>query len=123
MTINPVILMLALGQTLVWAGAYYVFPALLLHWESAMGWSREDITLALMLATFSMAMASPVAGRLIDQGKGPLVMGSSTVMAGICIGLLATVNSLWLFYILWICLLYTSPSPRDKRQSRMPSSA
>ena len=25
--------------------------------------------------------------------------------------------------ILYICLLYTSPSPRDKRQSRMPSSA
>ena len=23
----------------------------------------------------------------------------------------------------WRCLLYTSPSPRDKRQSRMPSSA
>ena len=23
----------------------------------------------------------------------------------------------------YICLLYTSPSPRDKRQSRMPSSA
>ena len=25
--------------------------------------------------------------------------------------------------IKWFCLLYTSPSPRDKRQSRMPSSA
>ena len=24
---------------------------------------------------------------------------------------------------LYFCLLYTSPSPRDKRQSRMPSSA
>ena len=24
---------------------------------------------------------------------------------------------------LHVCLLYTSPSPRDKRQSRMPSSA
>ena len=23
----------------------------------------------------------------------------------------------------FVCLLYTSPSPRDKRQSRMPSSA
>ena len=23
----------------------------------------------------------------------------------------------------YVCLLYTSPSPRDKRQSRMPSSA
>ena len=26
-------------------------------------------------------------------------------------------------FILNTCLLYTSPSPRDKRQSRMPSSA
>ena len=26
-------------------------------------------------------------------------------------------------YSLGTCLLYTSPSPRDKRQSRMPSSA
>ena len=25
--------------------------------------------------------------------------------------------------MLWICLLYTSPSPRDQRGSRMPSSA
>ena len=25
--------------------------------------------------------------------------------------------------VAYICLLYTSPSPRDKRQSRMPSSA
>ena len=25
--------------------------------------------------------------------------------------------------VLYTCLLYTSPSPRDKRQSRMPSSA
>ena len=25
--------------------------------------------------------------------------------------------------VFYICLLYTSPSPRDKRQSRMPSSA
>ena len=26
-------------------------------------------------------------------------------------------------YSKYVCLLYTSPSPRDKRQSRMPSSA
>ena len=34
---------------------------------------------------------------------------------------------IWSMYKKWIqsysCLLYTSPSPRDKRQSRMPSSA
>ena len=27
------------------------------------------------------------------------------------------------YKLIYICLLYTSPSPRDKRQSRMPSSA
>ena len=26
-------------------------------------------------------------------------------------------------YLLWTCLLYTSPSPRDRQKSRMPSSA
>ena len=29
----------------------------------------------------------------------------------------------WAALVQEICLLYTSPSPRDKRQSRMPSSA
>ena len=29
----------------------------------------------------------------------------------------------WLSGIAWFCLLYTSPSPRDQRGSRMPSSA
>ena len=27
------------------------------------------------------------------------------------------------YSFIYLCLLYTSPSPRDKRQSRMPSSA
>ena len=31
-------------------------------------------------------------------------------------------NNLWVCHSCG-CLLYTSPSPRDKRQSRMPSSA
>ena len=44
-----------------------------------------------------------------------------------CIGIAAVGNlaasSMTPMYGGWICLLYTSPSPRDKRQSRMPSSA
>ena len=36
------------------------------------------------------------------------------------LGALGTVASQ---YLVRACLLYTSPSPRDKRQSRMPSSA
>ena len=36
---------------------------------------------------------------------------------------LSTTSEMLLSDLDMICLLYTSPSPRDKRQSRMPSSA
>ena len=34
-----------------------------------------------------------------------------------------TPSNYYYYYYYYYCLLYTSPSPRDKRQSRMPSSA
>ena len=43
---------------------------------------------------------------------------SSTYVAGYRIGMVVAGAG-----ALYLCLLYTSPSPRDKRQSRMPSSA
>ena len=51
--------------------------------------------------------------RLIDGGCIDLLDGEQTfIRHGMCVLILFS-----------ICLLYTSPSPRDKRQSRMPSSA
>ena len=44
-------------------------------------------------------------------------------ITGVKSGAVARVSSIELFSDNWGCLLYTSPSPRDKRQSRMPSSA
>ena len=41
----------------------------------------------------------------------------------IVFGILLILFGLYLWIEAVICLLYTSPSPRDKRQSRMPSSA
>ena len=49
------------------------------------------------------------------------------ILLGLVCSLLAAEDGLGsadvIFYLLSDCLLYTSPSPRDKRQSRMPSSA
>ena len=50
------IIFLAIGQTLVWAGLYYVFPALLVRWEESLGWSRADLTAAITLAIFVSAL-------------------------------------------------------------------
>ena len=69
-------------------------------------------------STFKISMAIVILGSVImmywwDSRKSKVVP-THWAFAGLT-GLLAGITT--------ICLLYTSPSPRDKRQSRMPSSA
>jgi MFS family permease len=95
------ILFLAIAQTLIWACIYYSFPALLLHWEASLGWSRADLTGAVTLAIFMSASCSPLYGRLIDAGKGAQMMTAASVLGGLCMMGLALVTELWQFYALW----------------------
>ena len=95
------VLLLALAQLLIWACIYYSFPGLLLHWEASLGWSRADLTAAITLAVFVSALCSPLYGRLIDSGKGALMMTGASVLGGACLLLLALVEQLWQFYLAW----------------------
>ena len=56
-----------------------------------------------------------LAGRLPEACRSEFVRGASSKLKDLG---LKHENAL-----VYTCLLYTSPSPRDKRQSRMPSSA
>ncbi len=98
---EPPIVLLAIGQTLVWAGLYYIFPALLLQWEQALGWSKSDITAAITLAVLISGACSPFTGRIIDKGHGPALMALSAIIGGIGLLLLSRVTSLWQFYFVW----------------------
>jgi MFS family permease len=98
------ILLLAIAQTLIWACIYYSFPALLLHWEASLGWSRADLTGAVTLAIFMSAFCSPLYGRLIDAGKGALMMTAASLLGGLCMMGLSLVSELWQFYLLWAVL-------------------
>jgi len=98
------ILYLAIGQTLVWAGFYYLFPALLLRWEQTLSWSKTDLTAAITLAIFVSAIMAPVAGRFIDAGKGAIMMASSSLLGGLCLIWLSLVSSLIEFYLIWALL-------------------
>lgn len=102
------ILLLAIGQTLVWAALYYIFPASLLLWESDLGWSRTELTLAITLAILTSAVAAPIAGRMIDNGRGPALMAATCVAGGVLIIAVSAVTRLWQFYALWaligVCL-------------------
>ncbi|MEM7464596.1 MAG: MFS transporter [Pseudomonadota bacterium] len=101
---DPAIYILAVGQTLSWASIYYVFPALLLRWEQDLGWSKADLTAAIMLAVLVSAMASPLTGRIIDKGQGALLVAGSAIAGGVGLILLAHVVELWQFYAAWLIL-------------------
>jgi MFS family permease len=62
--------LLALGQTLIYAGCYYSFPALLPDLEAATGWTKAELALGPTLAFLIMAGLTPFTGRLVDRGLG-----------------------------------------------------
>ena len=54
-----------------------------------------------------------------------VLTGASLFEAGLVALVEPTINGFWYYLLdkIWSCLLYTSPSPRDAHESRMPSSA
>lgn len=95
------IIAIAIGQTLVWSGLYYIFPAYLLHWESMHLWSRGEVSLALTLAVVSSAVCSPVIGSFIDRGFARWVIAGSAFGGGVLIAVVPLVDSLFAFYAIW----------------------
>jgi len=78
----PAVWQLAIAQTIVWAGLYYGFPALILRWETEFGWTKAELTGAVTLSIGLSALFSPLAGRLIDRGLGPQVLAGGALAGG-----------------------------------------
>ncbi|MEM6464531.1 MAG: MFS transporter [Pseudomonadota bacterium] len=93
--------LLAAGQTIVWAGLFYSFAALLLTWENDLGWAKTDIAIALTAAVLIWAVLSPVAGHIVDAGKGRLLLTSGAVVGAGLLAVLSTVASQWAFLATW----------------------
>ena len=62
---------------------------------------------------------------ILDIAKGllPVLIGSSIILAESSTYLAKSNDEETLKGFVYVCLLYTSPSPRDRSLSRMPSSA
>jgi MFS family permease len=76
--------------------AVYVKPI-----EDDLGWSRGDISFAMMLAPFAMGLAAPFIGRLIDRVGARFVMAAGAVIVGGGSLLLAGTQSLTQFYVVY----------------------
>lgn len=95
---------LAIAQTLLWAGLYYLFPAFLGVWEKELSWTKTELAGALTLALLISAALAPVAGHEIDKGRGRALFAGSALAAAALLALLSQVTQLWQFYAVWIGL-------------------
>jgi MFS family permease len=94
-------LLLAAGETLIWAALFYVFATLLLEWEQSLGWAKTDLALGFTIAIAMAAIASPIAGRLIDNGYGRFVLSGGALFGGASLAAISTAGSPLMFWIFW----------------------
>ena len=76
------------------------------------GMSATDIDLVVVTTT-TPDYTFPSTATIIQEGLG-IKTGAAFDLQAVCSGFIYGIN---------VCLLYTSPSPRDRTRSRMPSSA
>lgn len=95
---------LAIAETFLWAGIYYLFPALIGIWEQEFQWSKAELAGALTLALLISAFLAPVAGRQIDRGRGRPLFLISALSGAVLLTALSQVTELWQFYAVWGCL-------------------
>ena len=94
--------MLAIGQTLTYAGVYYDFPALLPALEVATGWSKGQLAAGPTLAFLAMALLTPFTGRLVDRGWGGEMLIWLPVGAAAGVACLSVVQSPWQWMAVWL---------------------
>jgi MFS family permease len=93
--------LLAVGQTLIYAGCYYSFPALLPDLVSATGWTKGQLALGPTLAFLVMAGLTPFTGRLVDRGLGGEMLTWLPVLCALGVAGLGLTGSLTGWLALW----------------------
>ena len=93
--------LLALGQTLTYAGVYYAFPALLPDLQVATGWSVAELALGPTVAFMVMAALTPFTGRLVDRGYGGGMLMGLPVLGAAGLAGLGLAQTPWQWVALW----------------------
>jgi MFS family permease len=113
--IGRAVWLLALGQTLVYAGVYYAFPALLPDLRAATGWSVAELALGPTVGFLVMAALTPFTGAWIDRGWGGEMLGYAPIVAALGVATLSFAPTPLIWVLVWAvigaaqaCCLYES---------------
>ena len=123
--------LIALFSVILLAGASYAKEVTLLmdwfpqgnqsgYWQAQFDNEyHDDVKITIKAGGPKVRTTTAVASGQVEFGLN----GSDSVMMANAKGAGLKAIFVSLNHVPYTCLLYTSPSPRDKRQSRMPSSA
>ena len=95
---------LSLGQLVSWGLVYYPFPLFVAPMTAELGWSRSALFGALSSGLLVAGLCSIPVGAWIDRGHGRMLMTGGSLLAALLLALWSKVDSLLLFYALWIAL-------------------
>lgn len=96
--------LLAVGQTLIYVGTYYSFPALLPDLEAGTGWTKAALAAGPTFAFLLTALIAPFAGRLVDRGWGGEMLILGPVLAAIGIAALGFARSPTEWLLAWLVI-------------------
>jgi MFS family permease len=95
---------LSLAQLVSWGIVFYAFALFLEPMAQELGWSRPALTLAYSLGLGASALTAYPAGRLIDRGRGRLVMTAGSLISSALLVAWSRVESYPVFVLTWIGL-------------------
>lgn len=98
---NRRVWLLALGQTLAYAGIFYAFPALLPDLIAGTGWTVAQLALGPTIGFLVMAALISQSGRMLDRGYGPTMMVLGPLLAAVCLVGLGLAGQVWQWNLLW----------------------
>lgn len=93
--------LLSIGQTLIYAGVYYGFPALLPDLQATTGWSVAQLALGPTVAFLIMAALTPFTGRMVDRGYGGEMLTYAPVVAALGMAGLAVAPTPMIWVMVW----------------------
>ncbi|RGE16848.1 MFS transporter [Leucobacter sp. wl10] len=100
--LGVVLASLCLTEIVSWGLLYYTFPVVAPHISSGTGWSPTVVTAAFSLALVVSAFLGVPVGRLIDRHGPRWVMTTGSVLATLALGVVASAQTLSIFYIGWV---------------------
>ncbi|MCH2078234.1 MAG: MFS transporter [Rhodobacteraceae bacterium] len=103
---DPVVLAITFSQLVISAGLYYVFPALVLFWQTDFGWTLTQIMGAFSLALIMQGLTAKSIGRLLDRGFDAWAIAAGGVVAALGLLAVTLVEGLAFFYVCWAVLRF-----------------